>query len=774
MKKIIGIIVLFVCLTSNQVLATEISAPNLLDGIVNQMDQIEDFRGTVVSRVFEDEQSKDFRVQIMKSDTRLMTEQTQEEDITELEKLRLLNSIPWLYLPPDYSIIKNSLPLEGQLDYDQPLKNLESLYELELLGEATYDEREVYIINLENSFSLQRIFIDQEWNTILRIEVFNGSNIKIANIIYDQFEEFELENSNGWLPTEIRVEDNSGDKLLEIAYQEWEINIGLTDFDFAEGFSPDYQTQIDQLYDQLDDEPEDDSLYFEISNLYQKSGYLEEAIENLQQAIELNDRVRYRKNLAELYKDIRDYDEALAEVRAALSSDYDDASLHFLEGQIRLQLGETNRARRSLERAVDRDSQNLVYLERLFRVYYNLADQDNNMLARSRRIIEDLVKLDDSNKRYKIYLGDIYRDKGRTAEAFEAYSQAIDLDPYDTWGHIKLARLYKQNGRYERAEELYRYILHLENTIENHERLADFYFDQGKYRLALHEYKAINERVTDDLDLELKLAEAYVAAGDVEEGIEIFEELLAAKEEGELYLEVAEVISRYQLKDAIDIYQQALAQEDLLTTEQQEEVYSRLGHIYFEEEKQRQFSQIQQLLNLDSQAKIYRLLGEYKFRAGELDQALSYFKVASERQEDIVNHYNLAVSYLLLDHFELAKVEGEKLQELGFAQGEELISLATELEKLQLDYEDKYVPGRINRIQADKLRRQGKLNEALIKYQEAILENYEYRLPYFYSGVIYALQGNNIKLRLAKNGLDDQEEELLTDLIAHLKQVNQF
>ncbi|WP_408955564.1 tetratricopeptide repeat protein [Natroniella sp. ANB-PHB2] len=774
MKKIIGVIVLLICLTSNQVLAAEESASNLLDEITKQIDQIEDFRGTIVTRIFEEDQSKDFRVQIMRSNTRLMTQQTQQDDITELENIRLLNSIPWVYLPPDYSLIKNSLPLEGQLDYDQPLKKLESLYEMELLGEAIYDEREVYIINLKNPFSVQRIFIDQEWNTILRIEIFNGSNIKVANIIYDHFEQFELKTTKAWLPTEIRVENNYGDSLLEIIYQGWEVNIGLTDFDFSEGFPPDYQTQIDQLYDQLEENPEDDSLYFKISNLYYKSDYLDETIDHLHQAIEFNDRVRYRKRLAELYQETRDYEAALSEVRTALQADYDNASLHFLEGEIRLQLGETNRARRSLERAVERDSQNEVYLERLFRIYYNLADQDNNMLTRARRIVEDLVKLNDNNKNYKIYLGDIYREKGRLAEAFEVYSQAIELAPYDTWGYIKLARLYKEVERYERAEELYRYIIYLEDTIENHKRLADFYFEQGKYRLALQEYKLINDRVTDDLDLEMKLAETYLAVGDKEAGIEIFEELLADKKEGALYIEVAEIISRYQLDIAINLYRQALENKDLLTTQQQEEVYSKLGHIYFEREKKRQFSQIQDLINLDSQAKIYRLLGEYKFRAGELNQALSYFKVASERQKSINNHYNLAVSYLLVDHFELARIEGEKLKELDSSMGKEIIRLSEDLMELEVKYKDKYVPGRINRIQGDRLRRQGKLNEALIKYQQSILENHEYNLSYFYTGLIYAVQNNHLKLRLAKSGLDQEEKELIKDLTLLLQQVNQF
>nr|WP_282706832.1 tetratricopeptide repeat protein [Natroniella acetigena] len=552
------------------------------------------------------------------------------------------------------------------------------------------------------------------------------------------------------------------------------MNIGLTDFDFAEGFPPDYQTQIDQLYAQLEENSEDDSLYFEISNLYYKSDYLDEAIENLHQAIELSDRTRYRKRLAEFYQDVRDYEAALSQVRTALQGDYDNASLHFLEGEIRLQLGETDRARRSLERAVERDSQNQAYLERLFRIYYNLADQDNNMLARARRIAEDLVKLDDNNKNHKIHLGDIYREKGRVAEAFEIYSQAIELAPYDTWGYIKLARLHKKMERYERAEELYRYILYLEDTIENHKRLAGFYFEQGKYNLALQEYKLINDRVADDLDLELKLAETYLVTGDKETGMKIFEEILATEEEGLLYLEIAEIISYYQLDVAIDLYRQALDTEGLLTTEQQEEVYSRLGYIYFEREKERQFSQIQELLNLDSQAKVYRLLGEYKFRAGKLDQALSYFKVASERQQNIINHYNLAVSYLLVDHFELARAEGEKLKKIGSAKGEEIIRLVTALKELEADYKDKYVPGRINRIQGDRLRRQGKLNEALINYQQAILENHGYGLPYFYTGVIYAVQDNHFKLRLAKSGLDREEKGLLKELTSLLQQVNQF
>ena len=262
---------------------------------------------------------------------------------------------------------------------------------------------------------------------------------------------------------------------MEVNFKEWKVNSGLTDFDFARGFQTDYQTQINQLKIKLENRPQDEKLYWLISQLYHKKGNLEKTIINLQNAIRLKDKLKYRKFLAQTYQLQGNYKQALAEIKAALQLDYTEPSLHYLAGEIELQLGEISQARYFLEKAVEYEPENTTYLEKLFWIYSNLASRsDSYMLNRAQRIVKKLIKLKPKNEDYIIYLGDIYFDKGERIKAVKMYNKAIELAPNDTWPYIKLAQFYQKINNNDKAEELYRYVLCLNVSLENQQRLTDF------------------------------------------------------------------------------------------------------------------------------------------------------------------------------------------------------------------------------------------------------------------------------------------------------------
>jgi len=758
-------------LFSNPIEAEEVSAKSLLADVVSQLEQVKDFKGTIVSKLYLGEEVIDYRTQVMKSETRSMSHNLSDNSLAS-EENKLLNSIPWIYLPPNYNILKNSLPLEGQLDYQEPLDKLNNLYNIELLGESIDGEREVYIIQLENMLTIQRVFVDKEYKTISKIEIFNGANIRLATINYQNITLFD---SKIWLPVRIVVNDGRGKLLMEVIYQDWDVNIGLTEFDFAKGFDTDYQTKIKQLKEKLKEQRENDKLYLLLSDLYVKDGNLEEAVNSLQNAIRIKDSIEYRKKLVKIYQMQGRYREALGEIRVALQSAYSDAELNYLLGEVQLQLGKINNARYSLEKAVDLEPKNTLYLEKLFWVYSNLADEFGKyMLERAEGIADKLVKLEPKNKSYRTYLADIYLEKGEEFKAYQAYSKAVELAPEDTWVYVKLAQFYDTVDKDDKAEELYKYIFYLDDSLENLRRLADFYFEEGKYELALKEYESLQNRSAGNLNLKFKVAESYLAIGDNEKGLSIFNKILEENNLGEFYLQIGDVVKKYNLDAAIDIYHSALKEEGLLTKEEIEEIYRRLGYIYFEEEGQKELNKLDQLLKIDSQSKIYQLLGKYKFSAGDLEKAISYFKLALDRQDNIDNHYNLALAYLMVDHFDLARSEAEKIVKVKEARGTELLELIRRVSKLQQDYKEIYIPGRINRIKGDRLRQQGKLIEALFQYRESIYENYDYKLPYFYVGLISGLRGDNLQLEMAKSVLEGEELELLKELLIHIEDINRF
>ena len=749
----------------------QITPQNLIDDVVKQLELIKDFKGTVVTKVYLNDQVLNSRTQIMKSETRSMTRNHGDTSITNGENNLLLNTIPWIYLPPDYETIKSALPLATQTDYSNPLAIVNQLYDMKLLGEAIHQERDVYILELQNVFSTQRVFIDQEYLTIRKVDIFNGSNIKVATINYNNFELFA---EKVWLPTKIIVSDSVGQKIFEVNYQSWNVNLGLTNFDFLQGFETDYQTKINQLQDKIARSNNKVELYIQLSELYQKNGDVEKAISTLQQAISREDKIKYRKKLAKIYQQQGEFRKSLGEIRAALQLNYDDAELHYLLGELQLQLGNTDQARNYLERAISYDSQNEKYLEKLFWIYNNLANKNNDpyMLERAEKTIKKLIDLKPKNEDYRIYLGDIYLRSGKTIKAADAYQKAVDLAPKDTWTYIKLANYYTEIKSYDKAEELYRYVIYLEDSLENHKRLADLYFEQEKYELALEEYKTISSRAANNLDVKLRLAETYVAVGGTDKALEIFNQVLKEKGAEELYTKITDIVKKYKPKTAIEILHKLLQEESLFTLEQEDRLYKQLGTMYFEKIKQEQEQKIQELLPLKSQAEIYNLMGQIEFSNGNLEEAVNYFQKSVAEISQIDNHYNLAVSYLLMDDFVLVRQEAKKMKELGATtRGEQLIELSYDLKDWQEKYNQQYAAGRINLIEGNRLRQSGELDEAKIEYQASVSENYAYQPPYFYLSIFYSVTGQDANLKLAKTGVKDENIKLLEELITTINQV---
>ena len=775
MRKSIIIVILLLSLlfplTEAEAQNKQITPQSLIEDVVQQLDNIKDFKGTVLTKVYTNNKVLSSRTQIMKSETRSMTRNHGESQLEDGESSLLLNTIPWIYLPPSYEIIRSSLPLAAQSEYKNPLQIANKLYDMKLLGEATYQQRDVYILELQNVFSTQRIFIDQQYLAIRKIEIFNGSNIKVATLSYDNFKLFLEE---VWLPTNIVVTDSVGQKVLEIDYQDWKMNLGLTDFDFLKGFETDYQTKINKLQDQLATSQHKDQLYLKLSKLYQENGEIDQAISSLEKAISINNKIEYHKKLANLYRQQGLYDNALGELKSALQLNYDNAEIHYLLGEVQLQLGNSDGARNYLEKSVSYQQENTKYLEKLFWVYKNLANKNNDlyMLERAEKTINKLVKLAPDNENYRIYLGDIYLKIGKTIKAADAYHKAVDLAPKDTWVYIKLANYYQEIKRYQKAEELYRYVIYLEDSLENHRRLADLYFEQKKYQLALEEYQVIANRSVNNNEIKLRLAETYVAVEKPDQALEIFKQVLQQKEADQLYTKIIKIINNYQTETALEILHRLLQTENILSAQQRQDIYQKLGAIYYKQVKQEEEEKIEELLPLKSQAEIYGFLGKLEFSAGNLNEAIHYFKKSLVENPQRDNYYNLAITYLLMDQFSLARDQAKQLEQLGLAvKGEKIKELSYALAEWEEKYNQEYVPGRVNLIEGNQLRQQGNLAKAKIEYQAAVSENYDYQPPYFYLGLIYSLGSDDIKLDLVKNGIKDQNLELLNQLISVINQV---
>jgi len=743
--------------------STPKSALELIKEVSEQLQRVEDFKGEIRGKIYGQEETLTFRTKIMKSPTRSMTENVEQIKISNSGIERLLNTIPWLYLPPNYSTIMKTLPIEGQLDYQKPLEKLEKMYQLELLGETTHRERAVYIVQLKNKFFTQRFYIDKQWRVVSRAEVFNSSNIKIININYRDFKFF----ADGiWLPTKIEVKKALGRNLLEINYHELKVNIGLTNFDFAKGFQEDYQTKVAKLEAELNKNPRSEDLYWEISQIYKENNVVEKAIANLRDAIRIQDKVKYRTELAQLLQNQGQYKEAVGEIKAALKLEYDNAQLYYLLGELYLQLNNSDQAQYYLEKAVNLAGDNITYLNKLFWVYYNSADSDDQyLLEQAENIIEKLISLDAENEDYRIYSGDLYFDQGKLVKAAKAYQQAIDLAPQDTWGYIKLANFYQATDSYYKAEEIYRYVIYLDDSLANHRRLADLYFEYGKYKLALEQYQLMDERATNDYEIKLKLAETYFADNNPQQGLDICRQIFENFQEGKIYLEVTDRVEKYNLEAAQQVYYQAIQNKSVLNEEQEIKLYRGFNKVFFDWMQQIRLQELEQMVPLSTQGEIYRTLGKYQLQTGHPQAAVENLQSALGFTDKLEIHFELALSYLVMDDYQQVEKEALKLARAGqLGRAAKLLTVSKELQKIQDNYADDYLPGRLKRLAGDELRREGNLKQAAFAYKQAAFENYNYKLPYFYLAWIYSLQEEQFEVELATTGLPAGERAVLEQI----------
>ena len=71
-RYLLAFILMIMVVLSTPIKAEEISAKDLLADVVSQLEQVKDFKGTIVSKLYVGEEVIGYRTQVMKSETRSM------------------------------------------------------------------------------------------------------------------------------------------------------------------------------------------------------------------------------------------------------------------------------------------------------------------------------------------------------------------------------------------------------------------------------------------------------------------------------------------------------------------------------------------------------------------------------------------------------------------------------------------------------------------------------------------------------------------------------
>jgi len=189
--------------------------------------------------------------------------------------------------------------------------------------------------------------------------------------------------------------------------------------------------------------PNSDSVYVELDQLYRDQGRFAESEQLFKKAIELNPKNGSAyEGLGKLYRDQGRFAEVEQLFKKAIELNPNNGSAY--EG-----------------------------LGRLYRVQGKLAE--------SEQMFKKAIELNPKNDFAYVGLGKLYRDQGRFAESEQSFKKAIELNPKNGSAYEGLGKLYRDQGRFAEVEQLFKKAIELNpNSNSAYEGLGRFYIGQGR------------------------------------------------------------------------------------------------------------------------------------------------------------------------------------------------------------------------------------------------------------------------------------------------------
>jgi len=150
--------------------------------------------------------------------------------------------------------------------------------------------------------------------------------------------------------------------------------------------------------------------------------------------------------------------------------------------------------------------------------------------------LRELVR-DNSDRFADVYnkLGFIYHRKGLSEKAMSCFEKALKINPAYTEAALNLSIVYNDLGRYDDAHKIFTTAVktvsaarlikdpYIEGKLANeHARLGGQYYDLGRLKEAIAEYKKALKLRPMFADIMTQLGIAYRECGDLEAAIKIF------------------------------------------------------------------------------------------------------------------------------------------------------------------------------------------------------------------------------------------------------------
>lgn len=228
--------------------------------------------------------------------------------------------------------------------------------------------------------------------------------------------------------------------------------------------------------------------YYIESQIQQKKGNLDQAIDFLNKAIEIDPGAAFlKKELVVLYLQKKDHQKALEIIEGQLHVDPDNVEALVIYGRIQQTVKQTDAAKKT-------------YLK--------------------------ILALNPKLQNIYLFLGGIYMDENNLSEAREIYQRLLEHFPDSYIGHFFIGQIFARQGDAEAAEKEFQKTLELRPDLEGPKfELIDLYKTTGKAGDVIQLYNDILQQNPGQVRAAMELGYYFHQIGNIEEADVLFRNL---------------------------------------------------------------------------------------------------------------------------------------------------------------------------------------------------------------------------------------------------------
>lgn len=300
--------------------------------------------------------------------------------------------------------------------------------------------------------------------------------------------------------------------------------------------------QIDEMKNTLFNNPYDKNAVLMLAELLSYRNKLDEAIEYLNQFLQLNDDDDVRFTLAKYYLWNSNLCESKNELEVLMQRKYANPEAELMLAKIYLWLDiNLQKAEYLFEKYLSEFPDHKEAVSGLIETKlklnnYNEAEKilnDKNQLFTFTKIENIDKKIKETEKSYRLSKDFKTLEQAREfalnknyPSAIRKYIEYLNAQPENIQAKLELADVYAANSEFEKSNEIYEQILISNYDYEIDKLRVKNIFWNKNYLLANREFKRLSLKYPDDVETKLFLADSYLFSGEKEKAKSIYYELL--------------------------------------------------------------------------------------------------------------------------------------------------------------------------------------------------------------------------------------------------------